>query len=66
VSSGRTDHVEWLAARLRKHTEQVFVLKGGMGARQRSQMARKFAATENSAHVHVAVASRFRECAGWS
>jgi len=32
VLSGRTDHVEWLGARLREHTERVFVLKGGMGS----------------------------------
>lgn len=61
VLSGRTDHVEWLAARLREHTEQVFVLKGGMGAKQRSEMARKFAATERSSRVIVATGSYIGE-----
>jgi superfamily II DNA or RNA helicase len=53
--------VEWLAARLREHTEKVFVLKGGMGAKQRSQITREFAATENSSRVIVATGSYIGE-----
>ncbi|HCC57322.1 MAG TPA: restriction endonuclease subunit R [Solibacterales bacterium] len=61
VLSGRTDHVEWLGARLREQTERVFVLKGGMGTKQRTQMAGEFAATENSPRVIVATGSYIGE-----
>jgi superfamily II DNA or RNA helicase len=61
VLSGRTGHVEWLGARLREHTEQVFVLKGGMGTKQRAQVAEGFAATENSPRVIVATGSYIGE-----
>jgi superfamily II DNA or RNA helicase len=61
VLSGRTDHVEWLGARLREQTERVFVLKGGMGAKQRAHLAADFAATENSSRVIVATGSYIGE-----
>lgn len=61
VLSGRTDHVEWLGARLREHVEHVFILKGGMGARQRAITAERFAATGNSARVIVATGSYIGE-----
>jgi hypothetical protein len=37
VLSGRTDHVEWLGARLRAHAERVSLLKGGMGPKTANQ-----------------------------
>lgn len=61
VLSGRTDHVEWLATRLRAQTENVFALKGGMGAKQRTQLAEEFAATENASRVIVATGSYIGE-----
>lgn len=61
VLSGRTDHVEWLGARLREHAEQVFVLKGGMGTKQRAQVAQEFAAAENSPRIIVATGSYIGE-----
>ena len=36
VLSARTDHVEWLSTQLREHVDRVFVLRGGMGAKQRA------------------------------
>lgn len=61
VLSGRTDHVEWLAARLRERVEHVFMLKGGMGAKQRAAVAEGFAATENLPRVIVATGSYIGE-----
>jgi superfamily II DNA or RNA helicase len=61
VLSGRTDHVEWLGARLREHTGQVFVLKGGMGSKQRAKVAQEFAETENLPRVIVATGSYIGE-----
>lgn len=61
VLSGRTDHVEWLGARLREHTERVFVLKGGMGSKQRAKVAQEFAETENQPRVIVATGSYIGE-----
>jgi len=61
VLSGRTDHVEWLGARLREHTERVFVLKGGMGSKQRARVAQEFAETENLSRVIVATGSYIGE-----
>ncbi len=61
VLSGRTDHVEWLATRLRAQTPNVFALKGGMGAKRRAQLAEEFAATENSSRVIVATGSYIGE-----
>jgi len=56
-----TDHVEWLGARLRERTERVFVLKGGMGSKQRAKVAREFAETENLPRVIVATGSYIGE-----
>jgi len=61
VLSGRTEHVEWLGARLRERVEHVFVLKGGMGAKQRPEMAERFAATANLPRVIVATGSYIGE-----
>ena len=46
VLSGRTAHVEWLGDRLREQVGRVFVLKGGMGPKQRAQMSQKLASTQ--------------------
>jgi superfamily II DNA or RNA helicase len=56
-----TDHVEWLGARLRERAERVFVLKGGMGSKQRAKVAREFAETENLPRVIVATGSYIGE-----
>ena len=61
VLSGRTEHVEWLGARLRERVEHVFVLKGGMGAKQRAEVAERFAATANLPRVIVATGSYIGE-----
>jgi superfamily II DNA or RNA helicase len=61
VLSGRTDHVEWLGARLREHTERVFVLKGGMGSKQRAKTAQEFTETETLPRVIVATGSYIGE-----
>ena len=61
VLSGRTDHVEWLGTRLRERVEHVFVLKGGMGAKQRAEVAERFAATLNLPRVIVATGSYIGE-----
>ena len=61
VLSARTDHVEWLAARLREHIDQVVVLKGGMGSRQRAQVARDLAVTGTCPRVIVATGSYIGE-----
>ena len=61
VLSGRTDHVEWLGARLREHTDRVFVLKGGMGSKQRAKVAQEFSETENLSRVIVATGSYIGE-----
>jgi len=61
VLSGRTDRVEWLGARLREHMERVFMLKGGMGSKQRAKVAQEFAETENLPRVIVATGSYIRE-----
>jgi superfamily II DNA or RNA helicase len=57
VLSGRTEHVEWLGARLREHIERVFVLKGGMGSKQRGQVMQELAAAEACPRVIVATGS---------
>jgi superfamily II DNA or RNA helicase len=61
VLSGRTDHVEWLGTRLRECVEHVFILKGGMGAKQRAEVAERFAATANLPRVIVATGSYIGE-----
>jgi superfamily II DNA or RNA helicase len=61
VLSGRTDHVDWLATTLREHAGRVFVLKGGMGVKQRAQMAQEFADTEHSPRIIVATGSYIGE-----
>jgi superfamily II DNA or RNA helicase len=61
VLSGRTDHVEWLGTRLRERVEHVFMLKGGMGAKQRAGTAERFAETVNLPRVIVATGSYIGE-----
>jgi superfamily II DNA or RNA helicase len=61
VLSGRTDHVEWLGARLREHVERVFVLKGGMGPKQRTKVTEELAATEGCPRIIVATGSYIGE-----
>jgi superfamily II DNA or RNA helicase len=61
VLSGRTDHVEWLGARLRDHIERVFVLKGGMGPKQRATVTQELAATEGCPGIIVATGSYIGE-----
>ncbi len=46
---------------LREQAERVFVLKGGMGTKQRAQLAGDLAATENSPRVIVATGSHIGE-----
>ena len=55
--SGRTAHVEWLGARLREHIDRVFVLKGGMGPKQRAQMSQELASTQACQRIIVATGS---------
>lgn len=57
VLSGRTAHVEWLGARLREHMDRVFVLKGGMGPKQRAQLSQELASTQAYPRIIVATGS---------
>jgi hypothetical protein len=57
VLSGRTDHVEWLGARLRAHAERVSLLKGGMGPKQRTKVTQELAVTEGCPRIIVATGS---------
>jgi superfamily II DNA or RNA helicase len=61
VLSGRTEHVESLGARLREYIDRVFVLKGGMGSKQRAQVSRELAAAEACPRVMVATGSYIGE-----
>jgi superfamily II DNA or RNA helicase len=44
VLTSRTEHLDYLAGRLREACSQVFILKGGMGARQRRKLTESMAA----------------------
>ena len=44
VLTGRTDHLAYLAEQLRGICSHTFILKGGMGARQRKKLAESLAA----------------------
>jgi superfamily II DNA or RNA helicase len=39
----RREHLEWLASLLSQHIENLIVMKGGMGKRQRQQLAAQIA-----------------------
>ena len=43
VLTSRKEHLDYLAGRLRRICQHIFVLKGGMGARQRKQVAEALA-----------------------
>lgn len=61
VLSGRTDHVERLGAQVREQIDRVFVLKGGMGAKQRAEVTHDLAATQDCPRVIVATGSYIGE-----
>ena len=42
--TGRTEHLQYFAGRLSSAAKHVFVLKGGMGAKQRREIAKAIAA----------------------
>ena len=42
--SSRTEHLDYLEGRLRELCQQVFTLKGGMGTKQRKQIAESLSA----------------------
>jgi len=44
VLTGRTDHLDYLAEQLRGICSHTFILRGGMGARQRKKLAESLAA----------------------
>jgi superfamily II DNA or RNA helicase len=44
VLTGRTDHLDYLAEQLRGICSHTFILRGGMGARQRRKLAESLAA----------------------
>jgi superfamily II DNA or RNA helicase len=44
VLTGRTEHLDYLAERLRGICSRTFVMKGGMGAKQRRRLAESLAA----------------------
>ena len=49
--------MEWIGTRLREHMDRVFVLKGGMGSKQRAQIVGELAATEDRPRIIVATGS---------
>jgi superfamily II DNA or RNA helicase len=61
VLSGRTAHVEWLGDRLREQVDRVFVLKGGMGPKQRARMSQELASTQACQRIIVATGSYIGE-----
>ena len=48
VLSGRTDHVEHLASMMSSSVAKVFVLRGGMGKKQRREVAEAVGAVPDS------------------
>ena len=61
VLSGRPGHVESRGARLRESVDRVFILKGGMGAKQRAQRNRELGAVEGHSRIIVATGSYIGE-----
>ncbi len=62
VLTSRTEHLDYLAGRLRGLCPQTFVLKGGMGAKQRKKLAESIAtASQNEPRVILATGSYLGE-----
>ncbi len=60
--TGRTEHLQYLAAKLAGVAKHVFVLKGGMGKKQRREIAVALAAVpENESRVILATGSYIGE-----
>ncbi len=60
--TGRTEHLKYFAARLQGAVKNVFVLKGGMGKRQRQSVAEALAQVpENEPRVILATGSYLGE-----
>ncbi len=60
--TGRTEHLQYFAARLRGAAQHVFVLKGGMGKKQRRLTAETMAAVpDNESRVILATGSYIGE-----
>src|SRR5260221_13912163 len=58
VLTSRTEHLDYLAGRLRGLCPQTFVFKGGMGAKQRKKLAESIAtASQNEPRVILATGS---------
>lgn len=62
VLTSRTEHLDYLARRLNEVCPQTFVLKGGMGAKQRKKLAESMAtALQNEPRVILATGSYLGE-----
>jgi len=60
--TGRTEHLQYFAARLNSVVKHVFVLKGGMGKKQRREIAEALASVpEHEARVILATGSYIGE-----
>jgi superfamily II DNA or RNA helicase len=60
--TGRTEHLQYFAARLASMAKHIFVLKGGMGKKQRRETAAAMAAVpENESRVILATGSYIGE-----
>jgi len=60
--TGRTQHLQYFAAKLNGAVKHVFVLKGGMGKKQRRQIAQAMAAVpDNESRVILATGSYIGE-----
>src|ERR1019366_10148813 len=60
--TGRTEHLQYFATRLRGAAQHVFVLKGGMGKKQRRMTADAMAAVpDNESRVILATGSYIGE-----
>jgi hypothetical protein len=53
--TGRTEHLQYFAAKLKGVAKQVFVFKGGMGKKQRRQIAANLAAVCRCRFTHIYV-----------
>src|ERR1017187_4709956 len=61
-AAGRTEHLQYFAAKLAGVAQHVFVLKGGMGKKQRRETAAALAAVpENESRVILATGSYIGE-----
>ena len=61
--TARTEHLQYFAAKLAGVAKHVFVLKGGMGKKQRREIAAALAAVpENESRVILATGSYARRC----